>query len=450
MDALRCSRRDLLGLLGVGFAGALAGCERGDETAGTPSPEQTTGQTPTPTQTTPQPTPDPPSGGALSDPGFVPGDAFGSAVAIDDAVFVGAPSAGSDGSGLVDVFEWSGADWDTVSTLGPAESEAGDRFGSALAVDGDTLLVGAYGWASGRDDPDTDAAGAAYVFERADGEWVEQTRLVPADGDAYDRFGYSLAVEDGTALIGAYNDEDPNGDSAGAAYVFERTGDGWSQQSKLFPEDGDEQDYFGRSVDLDGDRALIGARRATTLLGGEKAGAAYVFERTGASWSQQAKLTPRDGDSWDRFGEAVALDGTTALVGAYGDEDPVGDGRFDGAGSAYVFERREGQWRQQAKLTAEASEPTDAFGVEVALDGGTALVGAPTHDIEGVEDAGTAVVFRQDGTEWTESDSYTAAMPTENGRFGTAVELGTEIVAVGAPGAADDPETAGSATVVER
>jgi len=450
MDALRRSRRDLLGLLGVGFAGALAGCE-GDRETSQPSPTPTEPTpTPTPTQTTPEPTPDPPGGGMLSDPGFVPGDAFGSAVAIDDAVFVGAPGAGSDESGLVEVFEWSGADWDTVSTLGPAESEAGDRFGSALAVDGDTLLVGAYGWAPGRDDPDNDAAGAAYVFERVDGEWVEQTRLAPADGDVYDRFGYSLAIEGGTALIGAYNDEDPNGDSAGAAYVFERTGEGWSQQAKLTPEDGDEQDYFGRSVALSGETALIGARRATTLLGGEKAGAAYVFERTGENWSQQAKLTPRDGDSWDRFGEAVALDGTTALVGAYGDEDPVGDGRYDGAGSAYVFERREGQWRQQAKLTAEASEPTDAFGVAVALDGGTALVGAPTHDIEGVEDAGMAVVFEQNGTEWIESDSYTLGTPIENDRLGAAVELETEIAAVGAPGAADDPETAGSATVVER
>jgi len=449
MDALRRSRRDLLGLLGVGLAGALAGCEGDGETNDPTSSDAPTTDSPT-ADPTPTSTPDPPGGGTLSASNGIPGDGFGSAAAIGDAVFVGAPGAGSDESGRLDAFEWNGADWTGVATLGPSDGETGDRFGSALAVDGDTLLVGAYGWAPGSDGPDTDAAGAAYVFERAGGEWAEQTRLVPDDGDAYDRFGYSLALDDGTALIGAFNDEDPHGDSAGAAYVFERTGGSWSQQAKLTAEDGDEQDYFGRSVDLDGDRALIGARRATTLLGGEKAGAAYVFERSGETWSQQQKFWPHDTDTWDRFGEAVALDGETALVGAYGDEDPVGDGRFEGAGSAYVFERRDGRWRQQAKLAAEGIEPNDAFGLAVALDGGTALVGAPNHDVDDVDGAGSAVVFRQDGTEWTESNSYSAATPTENGRFGVAVELGSGLAVVGAPGADDGPEVPGSAFVLER
>lgn len=436
MTPLQTTRRRILALFGVGLAGALAGCEGGEETPVRASTTQT-----------PEPTP-PPGAGTLVDSGRVEGDEFGNAIAVDgNRVLVGAPAAGPTEAGLVTVFEWSGADWDTIATLAPDDGEEDDRFGSALAVEGETVLVGAYG----RSDDTGDAAGSTYVFERGDGDWVQQVELTPSDGDSYDRFGWSLAIDGERALIGAYNDEDPDGDSAGAAYVFERSAGTWRQQAKLTPDDGRSQAYFGRSVDLEDGTALIGARRATTVFGGEKAGAAYVFEHTGEGWTQQTKLTARDSDSWDRFGEAVALDGERALIGAYGDEDPNGEGRFDGGGSAYVFARTEADWRQQAKLAAGDGGPNDAFGVAVALSGETALVGAPGHDTDDREDVGAAYVYESDGEEWPERTRYGADAPVEGGQFGAAVSMGADIAAVGAPAVESvTPENPGSAYVFDR
>ncbi|MFC6757742.1 FG-GAP repeat protein [Halomicroarcula sp. GCM10025894] len=174
--------------------------------------------------------------------------------------------------------------------------------------------------------------------------------------------------------------------------MFERSGGSWSQQTKLTPDDGDSDDRFGNSVAIsdDGNLAIIGALfdRSTA----SDAGSAYVFEQSGGSWSQEAKLTADDGDSEDHFGSSVDIsgDGSTVLTGAYGDEDPNGEE----AGSAYVFERSSGSWNQQAKLVAGDGESEDEFGGSVAVssDGSTGLVGAK-WDNEPVRHAGSAYVF---------------------------------------------------------
>ena len=165
------------------------------------------------------------------------------------------------------------------------------------------------------------------------GGWSQQVKLTPDDGDPIDSFGSSVTLDGARALVGAYGDEDPNGDDAGSAYVFERTNGSWTQQAKLIPDDGDADDLFGDAVALDGGTALVGAPWDEDP-NGDSAGSAYVFERSNGSWAQQAKLAPDDGDAEDNFGSSVTLDGDGALVGANGDEDPNGAN----AGSAYVFE----------------------------------------------------------------------------------------------------------------
>lgn len=158
-------------------------------------------------------------------------------------------------------------------------------------------------------------------------------KIDPRDGDQQDFFGFSVAIENSTALIGAIRDEDPNGQDAGSAYVFERTSGGWTQQAILAPEDGDAGDRFGTSVALTNASALVSAYRDEDP-NGQDSGSVYLFERANGEWTQQAKLVPEDGDSSDFFGRGMAVFENTALIGAYGDEDPNGAV----AGSAYVFE----------------------------------------------------------------------------------------------------------------
>src|SRR5690606_6669767 len=181
-------------------------------------------------------------------------------------------------------------------------------------------------------------------------------KLVAGDAQADDWFGWSVALDGDTALVGAPR-EDDGGSNAGAAYVFVRGGGVWSQQAKLVAGDAQLGDQLGWSVAFDGDTALVGANGEDGA--GTDAGAAYVFVRSGASWEQQAKLMAVDAETNDQFGLSVALDGDTALVGAYGES------AF--AGAAYVFVRSGGGWSEQCKLVAGDAQSGDQFGWSVAL-----------------------------------------------------------------------------------
>jgi len=148
------------------------------------------------------------------------------------------------------------------------------------------------------------------------------------------------------------------------------------QEAKLLASDGAESDYFGYSVALDGDTAMIGA--PTDYSGSPVSGSVFVFARSAGEWSEQAELLPDDGAAGDRFGHSVALDGDSAIVGAIQDDD-----NGENSGSAYVLIRAAGVWTEQAKLLASDGADLDRFGASVALDGDTAVVGATTNDDNG-------------------------------------------------------------------
>jgi len=215
-----------------------------------------------------------------------------------------------------------------VAKLLPADGAEVDQFGGSVAVSGDTAVIGA-----SYDDDNGVESGSAYVFTRdGAGVWTEVAKLLPADGAGLDWFGRSVAVSGDTAVIGALGDDD-NGVISGSAYVFTRDGAGvWTEQAKLLAADGAEGDDFGVSVAVSGDTAVIGARRDDAL--GSNSGSAYVFTRDGAGvWTEQAKLLAADGADGNFFGWSVALSGDTAVIGAYGDDD---NGYY--SGSAYVFQ----------------------------------------------------------------------------------------------------------------
>ncbi|MBA8885761.1 InlB B-repeat-containing protein [Dokdonella fugitiva] len=375
------------------------------------------------------------SGGALQQGKLTAGDAqtgdyLGYSVAVSgDTAVVGAhyEDTGGFNAGAAYVFVRSGGSWSQQAKLVAGDPQANDYFGYSVALDGDTVLIGAYGKSIG--------AGAAYVFVRSGGNWIQQDKLVAADAEAYDGFGYSVALEGDTALVGA-RFEATGGTEAGAAYVFVRGSGNWSQQAKLVAVDAEAYDWFGWSVALDGDTALVGAPYEGD--GGSAAGAAYVYVRSGGSWSQQAKLVAGDAQAGDQFGLSVALDGDTALVGAYGES------AF--AGAAYVYVHSGGIWSQQAKLVAGDAQAGDWFGWSVALDGDTVLVGAPYEDDGGTE-AGAAYVYVRGGVNWIQQAKLVAGDPQAYDVFGLSVALDGDTVLVGAYGEDDGGADTGAAYV---
>lgn len=311
----------------------------------------------------------------------------------------------------------------SVQKLVAEDSEANDWFGNSVSVSGDTAVIG--------DLSHDSLKGAAYVFIRAaDGTWSQQTKLTAADGAAYDVFGCSVAVSGGTAVIGAYGDDD-KGDYSGSAYIFVRAADGtWSQQAKLT---GAASDYFGVSVAVSGGTAVIGAYGDD-----DWSGSAYVFVRAAdGSWSQRAKLTAADSIA---LGQAVSLsaDGGTALITGYG--------------SAYVFVRAaDNSWSQQTNVTAADGTASYYFGCSASLsaDGGMALVGDCGDNDKG-EFSGSAYVFTRaaDGS-WSQQAKLTAADGATNDVFGNSSSLsadgGTALIA-----AAGDNDNVGSVYVFTR
>ena len=283
-------------------------------------------------------------------------DYFGTVVAVSgDTALVGVPYEDDySGTGAAYVFVRSGAGWTQQAKLTASDAADFDWFGSSVALSGDTALVCAL-----RDDVDGNYdQGSAYVFVRSGASWTQQAHLIAA-GNGY--LGSSAALSGNTALVGG----------GGFAYVFTRSGASWSQQAKLAASDGT---AMGSSAALSGDTALLGAPGWNTSSDVNSAqGTAYVFVRSGDSWSQQAQLTAADGAHGDYFGYSVALSGDTALVGPEMDSVPYGPHQ----GSAYVFVRSGTNWSQQAQLTASDGGPYAQFGYSVAVSGDTALVGAP-------------------------------------------------------------------------
>ncbi|MCI0710192.1 MAG: FG-GAP repeat protein [Chloroflexi bacterium] len=312
------------------------------------------------------------------------GDSFGRTVALNgDTALVGAyGKVGFTGSAYI--FTRSGTTWSQQAKLTASDAASGHRFGHSVALDADTALVGAtrVSCVGGT------SCGSAYVFTRSGSVWTEQTKLTPSDVAGLDEFGISVALSGDTALVGSYHDDDTGGDS-GSTYIFTRSGSIWTEQAKLTAFDGAAGDEFGFSVALDGSTALIGARNDDD--NGGNSGSAYVFTGSGSAWSQQAKLIASDAGGGDTFGVSVAITGDTALIGANQDDDGGSS-----SGSAYLFSRSGGIWSQLAKLTASDAAAGDTFGESVAISGTSALIGAPGDDCLPSFDCGSAYVFIDD------------------------------------------------------
>ncbi|MBN2001657.1 FG-GAP repeat protein [candidate division KSB1 bacterium] len=308
-----------------------------------------------------------------------------------------------------------------VQKLTAADGAINDLFGDrSLSLDGDRALIGAHG-----DDDKGNVSGSAYIFRFTGTEWEQEAKLTAGDGAGGDEFGLFVSLDGDRALIGAYGDAyKGKGMYTGSAYIFRFNGTNWEQEAKLTAGNGAEAAFFGWSVSLDGDRALIGAMYDDDK--GDNSGSAYIFRFNGVNWEQEAKLTADDGTTKDNFGWSVSLDGDHALIGACMDDDKGLE-----FGSAYIFRFNGVNWEQEDKLTAGDGAKTDVFGTAVSLDGDCALIGASLDDDKG-RDSGSAYIFRFNGVNWEQEDKLTAADGASGDWFGGSVSLDGDCALIGA------------------
>jgi len=309
-----------------------------------------------------------------------------------------------------------------------------DGFGSAIDLDGDTAVIGVPG-----DDLINGFVrneGSAYVYARSGTSWVEEAYLIAGEPQIGAFFGISVALSGDTILIGAHGQDHSGVTDAGAAYVFVRTGTTWRQEAVLVADEAEDKDFFGLSVALEGDTALVAAFNDD--LESMDEGAVYVFVRSGSRWSKQARLTASNAATGDRFGSSVSISGDTALIGAYLDDHSG----FVDAGAAYVCVRNGTTWSEQAVLTASDPGDSDLFGCAVSVDGDTALIGAELDDVPGVSvNQGSAYVYARSGTIWTQQAALFAGDGASNDMFGYSVSVSSTTILVGA--VTDDIATSG-------
>ena len=418
--------------------------------------------------------------------------AWDGAVAVDgDTVVIGAHYEGSDSTGIngdeanndadrsgaVYVFVRSGGSWSQQAYLKASNTNALDQFGRSVAIDGDTIVVGAKfessnatGVNGDQDNNIASASGAAYVFVRSNGSWSQQAYLKASNTGFVDQFGISVAIDGDTVAIGAPSEDSNakgvNGDQSnnlasdsGAVYVFVRNGGSWSQQAYIKASNTDAADEFGSVVALSGDTLSVSARfedSKTTSVNGndndndaEDAGAVYVFFRSEENWSQQAYLKASNAEAGDIFGHSIAIDEDTIVVGAHledsnamgvsGDESN-NDAEF--AGAAYVFTRSGGDWSQQAYLKASNNEEDDRFGTAAAVYGDTLVIssfeGSNATGVNGNQTinfasrSGAAYIFTRSANSWTQQ-AYLKASNTEvQDQFGASMALAQDTVVIGA------------------
>lgn len=422
-------------------------------------------------------------------------DNFGDSVAVSgDTVVVGAffEDSGSTGingnqadnsarvSGAVYVFVRSGGAWSQQAYVKASNTGADDHFGGAVAVSGDTMVVGARyedsnatGLNGNQTNNSATDSGAAYVFTRNEGVWSQQAYLKSSNSGTLDQFGGAVAVSGDTVVVSAEledsNATGVNGNQAvnttnnsGAAYVFTRSGGVWSQQAYLKASNTGAGDQFGFSVAVSGETVVIGSigedSNATGTNGNQAdntatdSGAAYVFTRSAGVWSQQAYLKASNAEFDDLFGFSVAVSGDTVVVGAeYEDSSATGvngsqtNNSATNAGAAYVFTRSAGTWSQQAYLKASNAGANDQFGYSVAVWGDRVVIGSPAEDSNATGTngnqadnsatiSGAAYVFSRSAGVWSQQAYLKASNSEANDTFGASVAISDKRIVIGGIG----------------
>ncbi|HUR46569.1 MAG TPA: hypothetical protein VMZ27_11890, partial [Candidatus Saccharimonadales bacterium] len=343
---------------------------------------------------------------------------FGSRVAIDgNTALVGSPLRTNlyAAAGTAFLYKRTNGNWVLDATLTPNDPSPYAYFGSAVALQGDFAVVGSYA-SSSRVSCD------AYVFRRTGSGWVQEAKLVTnVPGDGWEMT--SVSLDNGLLALGTVGDSG-RGSMSGSVWLYRRNTSQWSYEMRLVADDGRPDQHFGAAVSVKGDRVLVGAPGD---VGVNFSGAAYLFKRVGQSWGQQAKISNNSVAAYAEFGRAVSLDSTRGLIGAPYDEVngvPVG--------AAYVYDLGSNSVTSQARLTPADAEPYQLFGASTALLGDQLLIGAPYANATGANE-GVAVLFRRLGSAWIPFARMSSSAGQAFSAFGNAVALSDTTAFVGAP-----------------
>jgi hypothetical protein len=322
------------------------------------------------------------------------GDQFGFCASISgNYAVIGAPfdNVGANvNQGSAYVFFRNGSVWSQQAKLVASDGAGNDLFGYSVSISGSYVIVGAY-----QDNTPTVDAGSAYVFLRTGTTWAEQAKLTASNAAMDDHFGFSVSINGSYAVVGAKDDDIGADVDEGSAYFFHRIGTVWTEEDNVIAPFGAAGDFFGFSVAISGDFALVGANEddvGTSL----NQGSVHVYSRNGTNWEYHAALNYPFSTDDAHFGEAVALDGNYAVIGTPFATSYAGS-------AAYIFIRSGTVWSQQAILVANPivfSAPVNLFGISVAIDGDYVLIGATEVDIGANNHQGAAYLFKRDGADW--------------------------------------------------
>ena len=348
----------------------------------------------------------------------------------NDFLNLGDPNAGGDLEGYC-VFGEVIEGMDVVDIIGGLPTDSSDL---PLVPPGPAIIFAARILGDFEGDNKTDIIDYSFLAEQWGNSSLPQ-KLEPSDGTAEDWFGYSVDIDGNYAIVGAIYDDD-NGSRSGSAYVFKLEDVTWEQQAKLIASDGAAWDYFGYSVSISDDHVLIGAPD------NDDRGAAYIFKRDGVTWTQEAKLTASDANAGDWFGGAVAVDANNIIIGAVGDDDAN-----DYAGAVYIFEKPSGPWadaNETIKLTHPNSKYRGKFGIRVDINGDYAIAGATEDDGSG---SGNAIILKDNPMPgWGVYEQLDPGDPSAEMWFGYSVAIDSNGFAV-AGAINDDPNGFDSGSV---
>lgn len=336
---------------------------------------------------------------------------FGNSVSLSgDRLLVGEPLSNVPftSGGAAYLFDYNGENW--VETVRFHDSATFSRFGHAVSLDGDRALIGAHGHSFSN----IGIAGAAFMYEFNGAEWVETQMLTASHMSGGDFFGFSVSLQGERALIGAGNARGLDNTHTGSVYYFAFENESWVQKQEFFASDPTQSNRFGHSVSMYGDRALIGDTSGT--VNDIDVGSAYVFSLDGQSWHQEYQLLAPDGQSLDKFGWSVALSDGHAFIGA-DKHDP----HAEDSGAAYVFKDDGQEWIFEDKISFLEGAKSDAFGTALSVSGDWALVGA-IWDNNGAIGSGAAYIFNYNNN-WELAAKLIAPNVSQNDHFGYAVSL---------------------------
>lgn len=311
-----------------------------------------------------------------------------------------------------------------------AGGQPNDNFGSAVALEGKFALIGAPVDAFSRLDFHSVPPGSVYVFHEQQGKWMETQTLKAAEESPNNHFGAAIAMAGNTAIIGAeFQGPTHAGLARGAAYIFELSQQGtWSQAAKLAASDPRSTQNFGAAVALSRNVAVVGAP-AATVDGKSDHGEAYVFEKGGSGWKLATTLRAQGKGVLLQFGHSVATNGRWILIGAPG---ATVNGDVN-QGMVYFFERDgAGGWRLEQTLTAADGSSVEGFGDSLALDRSQVLISAPSTTVSNQPGQGAVYVFANANDKWVKTQKLVSVTGAMGDAFGSAVAIANGIAIVGA------------------